>query len=269
MDFFKKYWKIGLLFSFIGFVIIPFLVLLGEHFLNFGWFSEADNGAWLGFWGGYLGAILSIGGVYWSLKVQIENNNELFRKQLNEDRRRIRENDRPDFLIQFDVFDVNSVEDFHNVIINNHSRQTDNFLKTNKKLGKHEKLFLSSLKIENTSDKDATNISVELINNSDGIHPFIERVQIPIIRAHNYIYYIPRSTIETSGHNPNVINIWVSTKYENLYYQYHNLESTNYWEVISDEPISDVDYPEDTSLKDSPRKFEAITNIYEKVTIYE
>lgn len=65
MEFVKKYWKIGLLLSFIGFVLIPFLVLIGEHFLNFGWFSEADNGDWLGFWGGYLGALIAIPGAYY------------------------------------------------------------------------------------------------------------------------------------------------------------------------------------------------------------
>lgn len=39
--------------------------------------SNADDSAWLGFWGGYLGAILSIGGLYWQTKkqIKIESNN--------------------------------------------------------------------------------------------------------------------------------------------------------------------------------------------------
>lgn len=67
-------------------LFIPMLVL------NFGmdlpWFdslSNADDAAWLGFWGGYLGAIVSIGGLYWQtnkqIKIESRNHNEDITRQ--------------------------------------------------------------------------------------------------------------------------------------------------------------------------------------------
>lgn len=80
-DFQKKHpviFAAGVLFVLL--VIIPSGVLVLEHLLTFGWFVEADNGDWLGFWGGYLGSIVAIGGVYY------ETN-----KNIGESRREIRE----------------------------------------------------------------------------------------------------------------------------------------------------------------------------------
>lgn len=57
----------------IGLIFVPFLILVIEHILNFGWFLDADNGDWLGFWGGYLGAIVSVFGVYWSVNEQFKH----------------------------------------------------------------------------------------------------------------------------------------------------------------------------------------------------
>lgn len=38
--------------------------------------SRADDSAWLGFWGGYLGSLISVGGVYWQVRKELANNNE-------------------------------------------------------------------------------------------------------------------------------------------------------------------------------------------------
>ena len=61
------------------------IVLFGPMiFLNFtmdlpfvnSW-SKADDSAWLGFWGGYLGAVIAIGGVYWQVHREIRNSKEI------------------------------------------------------------------------------------------------------------------------------------------------------------------------------------------------
>lgn len=62
--FLSSYWLSILIIFIVGLVLIPLLVLLGEHTLTGGWFSEAGNDGWLGFWGGFLGAIISVLGVY-------------------------------------------------------------------------------------------------------------------------------------------------------------------------------------------------------------
>lgn len=61
------------------------IVLFGPMiFLNFtmdlpfvnSW-SKADDSAWLGFWGGYLGTIISVVGVYWQVHREIRNSKEI------------------------------------------------------------------------------------------------------------------------------------------------------------------------------------------------
>ncbi|MDO7805774.1 hypothetical protein Q7Q91_12350 [Lactiplantibacillus pentosus] len=52
-------------------VVIPFFVQLIMYLLSFGIFTIGTNDAWLGFWGGYLGAIIAIGGVYWQVNKQL------------------------------------------------------------------------------------------------------------------------------------------------------------------------------------------------------
>lgn len=36
--------------------------------------SKADDSAWLGFWGGYLGSVIAVGGVYWQVSREKEEN---------------------------------------------------------------------------------------------------------------------------------------------------------------------------------------------------
>ncbi|MGX6400798.1 hypothetical protein ACWM0Y_07540 [Lactiplantibacillus plantarum] len=52
-------------------VIIPFGLQLVMAGLSFGIFKIGTNDGWLGFWGGYLGSIIAIGGVYWQVRKQI------------------------------------------------------------------------------------------------------------------------------------------------------------------------------------------------------
>lgn len=52
-------------------VIIPFGLQLVMWLLSFGIFNIGTNDGWLGFWGGYLGSIIAIGGVYWQVRKQI------------------------------------------------------------------------------------------------------------------------------------------------------------------------------------------------------
>lgn len=87
--FFKNHWKKILFIFTLILALVPFLILFGEHYLNGGLFSEADNGDWLGFWGGYLGSILSIIGVYSSLVIQFQY--EKNQKIKDEQRKRLAE----------------------------------------------------------------------------------------------------------------------------------------------------------------------------------
>lgn len=65
---FKKYWWLILLFL----IVIPLLVEGGISYIPW---NGSDDG-WLGFWGGYLGAIISIVGIYWSVNQQINFENK-------------------------------------------------------------------------------------------------------------------------------------------------------------------------------------------------
>lgn len=62
----KGYWKLVALV-----IAIPFIIVFFQHVLSSGWFAEASNDGWLGFWGGFLGALISTIGVYKSVEKQI------------------------------------------------------------------------------------------------------------------------------------------------------------------------------------------------------
>ncbi|WQH17775.1 hypothetical protein T1I15_10325 [Lactiplantibacillus plantarum] len=53
-----------------GFVVVPIILFVCMHFLNFGFFGDYSNDGWLGFWGGYLGALLGLYGVQMQLKFE-------------------------------------------------------------------------------------------------------------------------------------------------------------------------------------------------------
>lgn len=67
-------------------VLIPLAVGLGIKFIDYIPFLNdipGDNGDWLGFWSGYLGSIVGIGGAYYVMRhqLEIENKKELKDKQ--------------------------------------------------------------------------------------------------------------------------------------------------------------------------------------------
>lgn len=63
-------------------LLLPMLILnFTMDSTPFDSLSNADDSAWLGFWGGYLGAIVSIGGLYWQTNKQIKHERQ---KQNNE-----------------------------------------------------------------------------------------------------------------------------------------------------------------------------------------
>ncbi len=67
-------------------LLLPMLIINFTMDLSlFDSLSNADDSAWLGFWGGYLGAIISIGGLYWQtnkqIKLEIKNRKETTRRQ--------------------------------------------------------------------------------------------------------------------------------------------------------------------------------------------
>ncbi|WP_072540570.1 hypothetical protein [Lactiplantibacillus plantarum] len=53
-----------------GFVVVPIILFVCMHFLNFGFLGDYSNDGWLGFWGGYLGALLGLYGVQMQLKFE-------------------------------------------------------------------------------------------------------------------------------------------------------------------------------------------------------
>lgn len=59
-------------------IILPMLILnFAMDITLFDSLSSADNSAWLGFWGGYLGSIVSIGGIYWQVNRELRGAKEL------------------------------------------------------------------------------------------------------------------------------------------------------------------------------------------------
>ncbi|MCP0885906.1 hypothetical protein LB941_00975 [Ligilactobacillus sp. WILCCON 0076] len=71
--FFKKYWWLILIFL----VGIPLIVNIGIGLIP----GNGSNDGWLGFWGGYLGAVVSIVGIFWSV-----NKQNSFEKSLEKER---------------------------------------------------------------------------------------------------------------------------------------------------------------------------------------
>lgn len=61
--------------GFLALGVIPIILLVGMHCLNFGFFGDSSNDGWLGFWGGYLGSIIAILGVGWTLSESKKNMN--------------------------------------------------------------------------------------------------------------------------------------------------------------------------------------------------
>ncbi|KZU26966.1 prophage Lp1 protein 35 [Lactiplantibacillus plantarum] len=57
-------------------VIVPLGLQLVMWLLSFGMFNIGTDDGWLGFWGGYLGALIAIGGVYWSVNKQLISDKE-------------------------------------------------------------------------------------------------------------------------------------------------------------------------------------------------
>lgn len=84
MKWLKDNWKaIGLIV--LG-LLLPMLILnFAMDSTPFDSLSNADDSAWLGFWGGYLGAVLSIGGLYWQtskqIKLETKNRKEAISRQ--------------------------------------------------------------------------------------------------------------------------------------------------------------------------------------------
>lgn len=60
-------WK-SIVWGFMVLGVVPIILLVCMHFLNFGFFGDSSNDGWLGFWGGYLGALLGLYGVQMQLK---------------------------------------------------------------------------------------------------------------------------------------------------------------------------------------------------------
>lgn len=54
----------------------PILLYIGLYKLDIGWFSKGENGDWLGFWGGYLGAIFGIIGAVLLSRMERLNDRE-------------------------------------------------------------------------------------------------------------------------------------------------------------------------------------------------
>lgn len=83
----QYYWIIGVSFLIISVFLVPLVWNLGMMVLNFG---VGDNNSWLGFWGGYLGAIVAIGGVYWQVNRTLQSEKEALYRQ-----------NRPYFILQY------------------------------------------------------------------------------------------------------------------------------------------------------------------------
>ena len=73
----KKYikdnWKWLSIGFFILFIIIP---LLTQIFINIDTINKGSDDGWLGFWGGYLGAIIGIAGAIFVVQIQLKEDRE-------------------------------------------------------------------------------------------------------------------------------------------------------------------------------------------------
>lgn len=96
----NKHRKLSILIAVLSVVLIPALLhlLMQTLFANIG--GGSDDG-WLGFWGGYLGAVLSVAGVYVTLRIQLANEKENLQKQLVNDKENNFKIARPFFIVSF------------------------------------------------------------------------------------------------------------------------------------------------------------------------
>ena len=95
----KQYWW-AFLMLFLAIIIIPVILQwMMVSVLNNT--SGGSNDGWLGFWGGYLGAIISTLGVYITLRKQLRSDKKNLQEQLYNDRENNYKIARPFFIVGF------------------------------------------------------------------------------------------------------------------------------------------------------------------------
>lgn len=139
--------------------IIPFAMLILAETLSGGIFNIATNGEWLGFWGGYLGSIIVIGGVYWQVNRQIKVEKENQFRQF-----------RPFFLLTQEQVEVK--KSVYSLMITKPGSSEEfadltdkGYVNKQLKLTQNETLTL--LEINNVSNKDMYAVKIFVTDNLD------------------------------------------------------------------------------------------------------
>lgn len=161
----KRNWK--LIVTIILGLPLPMLVLnFGMDIPLFDSFSNADDSAWLGFWGGYLGAVISIGGLYWQTNKQLQNES----KNRKSDIERQKDQYYNEARALFSIIDKKGVN-FNDVDKNYVSKQFENLEKRVTNWLDIDK-YIYVIQIHNFSDNPMLLVKINLFDKSDSSNNF-------------------------------------------------------------------------------------------------
>ncbi|KWU38093.1 hypothetical protein AV935_03735 [Levilactobacillus brevis] len=226
MKFIKEHWRgISISLSTISLLLLTPLIMAFLMQTTFRSFGGGTDDGWLGFWGGYLGSIIAIMGIY--LQISSERNQskkaakeqvDLLTKQLNNEKENQYRQERPFFLVSKeycpykqerdeaarDAFDSGmSVEDAVSLMINKHIYLPESDHDINA-----ERDIMNGIKINNVSKKDMYAVKAFMStksNWSDCDLDTCDKVSISKIKA-NSIAYI------SYPDNVSWISIWYITE---------------------------------------------------------
>lgn len=236
-EFIREHKDIILIFSGgIGLIcVIP--VIMNWIMSNFN-FGIGSNGDWLGFWGGYLGSIIAILGVYWQTTRQalidkknitqnFKNEERILKEQLSFEVNKSDKAMRPNFVMEISVKDFDGKE----VYVNDYdAKRTTKFLKkiNSGKINAEQEI----IEITNYGDLPITNLSLLIIYNSDE-QEIEEHVTLPIILPHSNIDYLPRNLINTNL--PKIRLVWMNLTTlagEQVRYELIKLSGTDICDIL-------------------------------------
>lgn len=176
----RNWWKV-LLVLFGPMIILDLTMDL--PFVN-SW-SKADDSAWLGFWGGYLGAVISIGGLYWQTTLQIRNENNKVKEQLEQQNNQIELQERhrkEDIARQRERYYMES-RPFFSIKIKSISTPykiptyiTDQFEKENPLIKQTHEFSTFGIVINNFSEKPMLAVELTIVSNYPRLHREVVRI---------------------------------------------------------------------------------------------
>lgn len=190
---FKRYY-LWLFFSAIFIIPIILGCLINSPLFNL---NNGTNDGWLGFWGGFLAAFISIFGIYWQVQKNIDASTEQLQKNINASRESEFKKSRPFVLVSLCPYRNQTRETrvLHLDSLSSYDRLFNISLDKNDEYGPNKPSYLGPLymvlKIENVSDKPLYAVKLNFSNCVESTEICVSR-----INANSTIYAFPTKFIK-------------------------------------------------------------------------